>query len=60
MILKITLNGSSLGALGSLADRVGAEFTWNDTHAELSGLDDWTEAIQIASQENPHCICEVL
>jgi hypothetical protein len=53
-ILLFTLNGSSLGALGSLSDRLNCQMTIlpND-QIELSGLEDWTEAIAIAVAENP-------
>ena len=58
--LKITLNGSSPAALASLADRHGLEFTFNDTWAEFSGVEDWTETIRIATEENPDGVCEVI
>jgi hypothetical protein len=53
-ILLFTLNGSSLGALGSLSDRLNCQMTiLSDDQVEFFGLEDWTRAIEIAVAENP-------
>lgn len=53
-ILLFTLNGSSLGALGSLSDRMNCQIEILDNdRVEFSGLEDWNETIAIAVAENP-------
>ena len=53
--LLFTLNGSSLGALGSLSDRMDCQIEILDNdQVKFSGLDNWDETIAIAVAENPN------